>query len=91
MGLYLGVIDDEPVARSLVFYSSGVAGLYLIEVLEPYRRRGIGTAMTAAPILEAQKAGYELAVLMASEMGEYIYSRMGFLKYLQLKYYRMPS
>ena len=85
--LYIGTLDGVPVARSMVFFSSGVVGLYLVSVLEPFRNRGIGTAMTVEPLLDAREDGYHVSVLMATELGERIYSKIGFEKFMELEYY----
>lgn len=85
--LYLGTLDDVPVARSMVFYASGVAGLYLVSVLEPYRNRGFGTAMTVQPLLDARADGYKVSVLFATDLGRGVYTRIGFEKLMELEYY----
>jgi GNAT superfamily N-acetyltransferase len=75
---YLATIEGKPVGVSLVFYSSGVAGIYGVGVHPDYRKRGIGTAITMAPLLQAKKKGYEISVLNASELGFPVYSHIGF-------------
>ena len=75
---YLAIYEGKPVGVSLVFYSSGVAGIYCCGVCPEYRNRGIGKAITMAPILQAKKKGYEISVLTASQLGFYAYSKIGF-------------
>ena len=55
--LYLGRIDGKAIGTSMMFLSSGVAGLYQVEVLPEQRRRGIGTAMTLSPMGERMSTG----------------------------------
>ena len=71
----------NPVASSLVLYKAGVAGIHLVTTLEEARGKGIGTAITLAPLNEAKKLGYETAVLHSTEMGLDLYKQMGFKEY----------
>ena len=84
--LYVGRINGKPVGASMMFFSSGVAGLYQVQVPQEYRRRGIGTAMTLEPMREARQAGYKIAVLQASKMGEPVYRKIGFKSYFEYSY-----
>lgn len=84
--LYVGRIDGEPVGTSMLFLSSGVAGIYQVEVSPEHRRKGIGTAMTLAPIRDARQIGYRIAVLQASTMGEPVYRKIGFEFYFKYNY-----
>jgi GNAT superfamily N-acetyltransferase len=54
-----------------------------------WRGRGVATAMTAAALLAARKAGATRAVLDASDPGRGIYSRLGFSAITQTKRYWM--
>ena len=63
--LYVGYMDDVPVATAELTVAGGVAGLYNISTVERYRRRGIGTAMTRKLVIDAREAGLRTAVLQA--------------------------
>ena len=76
--LYLGLMDGEPVATAELTVGGGVVGLYNIGTMPDFRRRGIGSAMTGAPLLEARAAGHTLAILQAAPDGMRIYERLGF-------------
>jgi ribosomal protein S18 acetylase RimI-like enzyme len=76
--LYVGYLDDWPVAAAELTVAGGVVGLYGISTLREYRRRGIGGAMTQQPLLDAKAAGYRVAVLQASPEGTRVYERIGF-------------
>jgi GNAT superfamily N-acetyltransferase len=76
--LYLGTLDDEPVATSGVFLGESVATIGPIGTLPHLRRQGIGATMTLAALREARAQGYRIATLNASPMGIEIYRRIGF-------------
>jgi GNAT superfamily N-acetyltransferase len=76
--LYLGRLQGEPVATSLLFNAGGVASVYAVGTVERARGQGIGGAITLAPLLEAREAGYRHAVLFSSAMGVGAYERIGF-------------
>jgi hypothetical protein len=76
--LYLGVLDGRPVAAAELTVAGGVVGLYNISTLAPFRRRGIGRALTLRPLLDARAEGHAQAVLQASPEGVPVYSKVGF-------------
>jgi GNAT superfamily N-acetyltransferase len=75
---YVGVAEGAPVASSLVFFGAGVAGIYHVSADPDHRGRGLGSAITRAPLVEARSRGYRVAVLHATEMGYPVYRRLGF-------------
>ncbi|NMO18857.1 GNAT family N-acetyltransferase [Pyxidicoccus fallax] len=75
---YVGYLDGVAVAASECFLAHGVAGLYSVATVKAARRRGIGTALTLAPLLDAREAGYRTATLQASADGQPVYARLGF-------------
>ena len=79
--LYLGNIDGTPVATSELFLGGGVAGIHGVTTVPEFRGRGIGTAMTLSPIIDARRRGYAIGVLFSSEMAVGIYRRLGFQEY----------
>lgn len=85
--LYVGMMAGKPVGASMLFLSAGVAGLYHVEALPAFRRRGIGTALTLRPMEDASDGGYDYAVLQASTMGELVYRRIGFESYFNYGFY----
>ncbi len=84
---YAGFIDHEVVAISSVFLGAGVAGIYNVGTVESARRKGIGAAMTAIPLLEARVLGYRVGALESSESGFNVYHKLGFQEYCKFSTY----
>ena len=84
---FLAYYNGNPVATSVVCYEAGVAGIYNVTTLEEARGKGIGTAVTLAPLYEAKKLGYEIAVLNSSDMALNIYKQMGFKEYCTIEWF----
>ena len=84
---YLALMDGQPVATSQLFLGGGVAGIYNVTCLPEARGRGIGTAVTLAPLVEARSRGYRMAILQASDLGYPVYRRLGFRDYGRLNEY----
>lgn len=84
--VFLGYYDGKAVGTALVYYETGVAGIYCIGTLEDTRGKGIGTAMTYETMHDAKEKGYEVAILHASEMGFSVYKRLGFKEYCKIQW-----
>ena len=78
---FLARLDAKPVATASLYFGAGVAGFSSIATLPDYRHRRIGTALTVAVLQEARRAGYRVATLFSSVMGQRMYRRIGFREY----------
>ncbi|MFN8574185.1 MAG: GNAT family N-acetyltransferase [Gemmatimonadaceae bacterium] len=76
--LYLATIDGVPLGTSMLYCGAGVAGLFAVGTDPAARGRGLGAALTLAPMRDAGRRGYHHGVLFASPMGQPIYERLGF-------------
>jgi GNAT superfamily N-acetyltransferase len=84
---YLALLDGVPVATSQLFTSAAVAGIYNVTCLPEARNRGIGTAITMAPLRYAFEMGYRVGILQASNLGRRVYQRLGFEDFGKLSVY----
>jgi predicted GNAT family acetyltransferase len=71
-------IDGEMVAAALAYDFDGDCGIYNVGTVEKARRRGLGTALTAAQVYEARDRGCRTASLQSTEMAERVYAAVGF-------------
>jgi GNAT superfamily N-acetyltransferase len=76
--MYVGYSGDEAVAANMLFNGGGVASVYAVATVPSARGKGIGSAITLKPLLEARDMGCKYAVLFATEMGIGAYKRIGF-------------
>ncbi len=74
---YLGRLNGEPVGTALNVYGKELVSVWAIGTVEQARRHGIGTALTTGPLLEAREAGYGVAMLLSTEAGFPVYTRLG--------------
>ncbi|HLE90372.1 MAG TPA: GNAT family N-acetyltransferase [Anaerolineales bacterium] len=84
---YLAVLNRQPVGTSQLFLSAGVAGIYNVTCIPEARGRGIGAAITLAPLLKAREMEYRVGILQASRLGYQVYRRLGFQDYGKLSVY----
>jgi ribosomal protein S18 acetylase RimI-like enzyme len=74
----VGRLDGRSVAAGIALDVDGDCGIYNIGTLEHARRRGMGTAVTAALVHDARDRGCETASLQSTPMAEGIYAAVGF-------------
>jgi ribosomal protein S18 acetylase RimI-like enzyme len=81
---WLAQLDGELAGLGLSFIGAGVVGLYTIGTMPNARRRGVGSALTLVPMLEAREAGIRAAILHSSPDGALLYPRLGFKEYCRI-------
>jgi GNAT superfamily N-acetyltransferase len=80
---YLARWGGEPVGALSLFLGREAAGIYNVEVAQPWQRRGVGTAMTRAILEEAGKLGYGVGVVGPTRESRSMYERLGFILHRQ--------
>jgi Acetyltransferase (GNAT) family len=73
MKLFVGYLDDDPVASSELFLSGRIAGLYSVCTRRECRGRGIGSTLTWVALDYARCRGIPTAVLQSSNDGQGLY------------------
>ncbi len=71
-------IDGETVAAAISIDFEGDSGIFNVGKVEHARRQGLATALTALHLREAVDRGCRTATLQSTEMGERVYSSLGF-------------
>jgi ribosomal protein S18 acetylase RimI-like enzyme len=75
--VYLALLDGEPVATAETSLQDGVLGVFGVATVPGARRRGFGAAITAHAVRDRADEA-DLAFLQSSEMGQGVYTRLGF-------------
>jgi ribosomal protein S18 acetylase RimI-like enzyme len=81
------VAEGRPAAVSMVFYGSGVAGIYCVGTHPDLRRRGLGERVMHACLGAAVEDGFDTAILHSSPIGVPLYEKLGFKEYCRIKFY----
>lgn len=85
---FVGRVDGDAVACGLLVRVGDVAGVYTIGVLEEYRRRGIGEAMTRTVLAAGRDRGCQIGILQSSQSGVPLYKGMGFETVVEYRHWR---
>ena len=85
--VYLALHQGRPVACSMLYSGSDLAGVYCVATVPDARRKGIGAAVTAAPLLDARDQGLSTGLLHATPLGEPVYRRLGFQEVCTISLY----
>jgi GNAT superfamily N-acetyltransferase len=82
MHRWIAYTDEEPAGKGLLCLAGppGVAAVYGMWVRPQARGRGIGFGITTALIRQAQELGCHRVVLHASDLGNPVYRRAGFVE-----------
>jgi GNAT superfamily N-acetyltransferase len=85
---FSATLDGLPVGETTLLSGATLAGLYDVEVLERFRRRGIGSALVHAALRYGKELGYRAVVLGATGMEASVYARAGFREVCKLSFWK---
>ena len=71
-------VNGEIVGSALAYDHGSDCGIYNVSTAEQFRRRGLGTALTAAQLYDAQARGRRTASLQSTALAERVYAAAGF-------------
>jgi GNAT superfamily N-acetyltransferase len=91
VAVYVGYAEGAPVTSGLGFRTGRTIGVYNIATVAAARGRGYGATMTKRVANDGARAGCDVAILQASEMGLPIYERLGYRTVVQYRGYVEPS
>lgn len=86
-----GWLGDRLVACAGLYTGTGVAGIYAVATDEQVRGRGYGRAVTDAAVEAGRAAGHRWSLLMASDLGQPVYRRLGFREVGRVRFLRWPG
>lgn len=87
--LYLARLgDDSAAAIGALIMAEGLPGVYVMATLPEYGRRGLGKAILARILADAEAEGHRMIVLTASRLGFPLYQQFGFIHAFDYAIYR---
>jgi GNAT superfamily N-acetyltransferase len=87
----LAALGGTPVGAASLFQAAGQGWVTNVGTVPAARGRGVGAAVTAATLAVAREQGHATAWLAASEMGEPVYRRLGFVTVGRLRHLSGPA
>ena len=75
---YLAYVDGEAAACATIILGDGIAGVWNVGTLRPFRRQGLASAILMRALADAAADGYPESILVASQMGRPLYEEMGY-------------
>ncbi|MDM8518769.1 GNAT family N-acetyltransferase [Anaerolineales bacterium HSG6] len=88
---YLAFVDDQPVGTGSIICKHGVASVWNLCTIDAYRRQGIANTLLYTMLNEANKDGYDLAMLYATAQSYQLFNQFGFDIFTQRQWFLPPS
>jgi GNAT superfamily N-acetyltransferase len=76
--LYALLHEGQPASCAVSFEHAGDCGIYIVETVERFRRRGLARALVSQALRDACGRGCTSASLQSTAMGERLYASLGF-------------
>jgi len=76
--MYLGLLGDEPVSASMLFWNEDIAGLQAVGTIPSAQSRGAGSATVEAALRDARELGFRTVVVLSTVEGVRLYEKLGF-------------
>lgn len=84
---YIAYWENRPAGAGMLFPHGGMGGIYNMCTLPEFRGQGVATAVMAAIMEDAWRAGCEYVGLTPTIMGRPLYQRLGFREAYRERYY----
>jgi GNAT superfamily N-acetyltransferase len=84
----VGYVESMPVATATLFFTDETVGFYFNATAPAWRRRGLGSGISAHALEVATEREAQWAVLRASPLGYPVYRRVGFSELANIGLYR---
>ncbi len=91
MHAVIASVEGEDAAAAAVYLHEGVATVGCVGTVPRFRRRGLGGLVTAAAANAGFAEGADTAFLIASELGEPVYRRIGFRTVEDYRFWLPPG
>lgn len=88
---FVGFTEGRAVATSFAVATESLCYTSLVTTIPEYRKRGFGEAMAWRAVLSGREYGCQAGFLRATEMGEPIYRKMGFVEVQRYRTYAPPK
>jgi ribosomal protein S18 acetylase RimI-like enzyme len=89
--LYVGFVDDRPVAIASRLASHRIAGIFAVGTIPAFRRRGLAAAMVRRAAADGRAEGCVASYLQSWEMGVGVYRGLGYRPVVQYRTWRGPA
>ncbi len=71
-------LSQRPVSAVQVYYDGDVSGIYWVATSSEYRGKGLGKYITSIGTNAGFDMGSDIVILQASQLGEYVYTKLGY-------------
>lgn len=78
LAAWVMVVDELAVGTAWTFVHGTDCGIYAVETLPPWRRRGLARALLEHVLADARRRGARTATLQSTRMGQSLYESFGF-------------